>query len=423
MEEQSNVYSEKKLASYETIYKEGVFSKPQDINITVTAAHLYGLAYICDQKGTKEGDPEYTRFVCGLDEITKVYVNNNNRNSPIYIQCDDTSKGVMNRRRIILPSFKNNEEIIKIINSSKADFDKKNTSKPTVKTDAERAKEREQLKAAADREFEELTAGYSKPKKEAVPEKPLPKDDFTLTDIMGGLDDIAPAETHEKAESVKPEEPEEIVQKTEKPKKAANDIDDIFENIPEIPRAKVEEEIKEEPAKSTPVDDFFEELVLPEDAELPDAETVEDHGYVPDDSFDEIESDDIDTEEITEPEIVTESKVEHSHAAPTVHEAPHKSEFSGGDMYVKSMYSSAENNAPAEKKPEPEKVPETQEKVQAEEKKESKAKPELDIPSDGKMSLEDFQTAVKKLKTMLDEGILSADEFAAEKSRLLKFLY
>ena len=39
------------------------------------------------------------------------------------------------------------------------------------------------------------------------------------------------------------------------------------------------------------------------------------------------------------------------------------------------------------------------------------------------MSLEDFQTAVKKLKSMHDEGLLTDEEFSEEKSKLMKFLY
>ncbi|MBQ8027343.1 MAG: SHOCT domain-containing protein, partial [Clostridia bacterium] len=39
------------------------------------------------------------------------------------------------------------------------------------------------------------------------------------------------------------------------------------------------------------------------------------------------------------------------------------------------------------------------------------------------MTLEDFETAVKKLKAMLDNGMISEGEFAAEKKKLLKHLY
>lgn len=386
MDDQTNVYSEKKLANFETTYKETILSKPQDINVTITGAHLYGLAFICEQKGTKESDPEYTRFVCGYEEITKIYINNNNRNSPIYVQCDDTSKGVMNRRRIILPCFANNEEIIKIIESAKADFDKKNVGKqkPPVKTDAEKAQERERLKKAADEEFENLTSGYKKP--ENKPQKAAPKssDDFTVADILG-LDNI----TVPAAESAaaKPEPPQEV---------------------------------KSEPVKEKASDDFFEELVIPDVADLPDAQTVEDPGDMPDESFAEIKLESVDIEKITEPEIVSETKSEPEvkEEPPVVHETVHKSEFSSGGMYAKSMYAAADKE---EAKPEPEKKPAPAPAPAP--KPEKKAEPvKPDVPQ-GKMSLEEFQTAVKKLKAMRDENVLTEEEFAAEKSKLLQFLY
>ena len=65
-----------------------MLSKPQDINITVTAQHIYGTAYICDQTGVKEDDPTYSRFTCGLGEITKIYINNNNKMAPNVLNCN-----------------------------------------------------------------------------------------------------------------------------------------------------------------------------------------------------------------------------------------------------------------------------------------------------------------------------------------------
>lgn len=141
MDNQASIYNEKKLAFFESTYRETVLSKPQEVNVTITPEHIYGQAYICDQTGTREDDPVYSRFTCGLEEITKIYINNNNRNSPIYVQCDDTSKSVMNRRRIILPCFKNNTEIVQMIESAKAELDKK----LEVRREAEKA---EKLKSS-----------------------------------------------------------------------------------------------------------------------------------------------------------------------------------------------------------------------------------------------------------------------------------
>jgi len=52
--------------------------------------------------------------------------------------------------------------------------------------------------------------------------------------------------------------------------------------------------------------------------------------------------------------------------------------------------------------------------------------PEVKENSDVKaedVSLEDFETAVKKLKSMLDNGLISESEFAVEKKKLFKLLY
>ena len=185
MDNQS-VYAERKLGYYESTYKESMIAKPQDVNITITPNHIFGVAYIWEQKGTKEEGPDYMRFTCGLEEITKIEINTNNKNSPIYIQCDDTSKSVITRKRIILPSFKNNDEIVKVISEAKAELDKKLERKRAEEKN-QKLKELESRKKAVDDEFENLTSGYedfrksmasehaakSAPKPEAAP-KPEP---------------------------------------------------------------------------------------------------------------------------------------------------------------------------------------------------------------------------------------------------------
>ena len=69
-----------------------MITKPQDVDITITPSHIFGTAYIWEQKGTKEEGPDYMRFTCALEEITKIEINNNNKNLPIYIQCDEPQK-------------------------------------------------------------------------------------------------------------------------------------------------------------------------------------------------------------------------------------------------------------------------------------------------------------------------------------------
>lgn len=142
MSNQSSIYNEKKLAYYEATYKLSVLAKPQDVNLTLTAAHIYGLGYIMEQNGTKEGDPVYTRFSCGLDEITKVYINENSRQSPLYIQCDTMNKGVLFRRRIIIPCLKNASSVVDELLSVKKQYDEKmEKSKERARAISKRAAE------------------------------------------------------------------------------------------------------------------------------------------------------------------------------------------------------------------------------------------------------------------------------------------
>lgn len=384
MSEEMNVYSEKKLASFETIYKEGMFSKPLDITITITAAHIYGSGYICVQEGTKEDDPEYGKYVCGFEDITKVNVNTNNKNLPINIQCDEAEKGVPSRKRIILPHFPNADEIVRLINDAKADYDRKHapSSPAPAVSDEDKQKERERLKKAADDEFLNATAGFEMPVKKE--EKKKPADDFTVADILG-LDDFAPivpekiSEPEEEKEAEKEIEAEVIAEEEEKHEEskleAAPDVD--VTELDEI------EEVHEE----TSATDTFDEIVTPDISELPEAQSVEDPGFIPSETIEAISVGDISDDAFVEPKIV----------------APHKTE----NHEIKE-------EKPVEKVEKPEKKNESK----------SEALADVKIPENGeKMSLEDFQTAVKKLKAMHDEGVISDEEFSEEKSKLMKFLY
>lgn len=386
MDDQTNVYSEKKLASFETIYKESMFSKPLDVTVTITAAHIYGAGYICVQKGTKEDDPEYGKYVCGLEDITKLSINTNNKSFPINVQCDEVEKGVPSRKRIILPHFPNAEEIMRLISDAKADYDRKHApAKP--KTDEEKQKERERIKKAADDEFLNATAGYEKPEK-----KTKKGEDFTVADILG-LDEFTPIVPEEKnAEPVKEtvnEEPKAEVKEEAKEEPVVEavkteKIDSILEAAPEVDVSVLEE--VEEKTSDVPLSDSFDEIVIPDTSDLPEAQAVENPGYIPSETIEEIGVVDIGEDAIAEPKIVSSHKSE----------APKKPEEPMQEV----------------RKPEP--------------KQESKPEKKVDIetPKDGeKMSLEDFQTAVKKLKSMHDEGLLSDEEFSAEKSKLMKFLY
>ncbi|MBQ4225378.1 MAG: hypothetical protein II664_03575, partial [Oscillospiraceae bacterium] len=151
MSNQTRIYNYKKIAYYESTYKIGMWGKPQEVNLTVTAQHIYGLGYVMEQKGTQEDDPVYTRFSCSLGEITKVYINENVKNSPLYIQCDTDIKGVIDRKRIIIPCLKNAAMIVDELTRAKEQYDEK------MRKSKERAKalKREELEAEKRRLAEE----------------------------------------------------------------------------------------------------------------------------------------------------------------------------------------------------------------------------------------------------------------------------
>lgn len=159
VDNQASVYNEKKLAYFEASFRENMLSRSQEVNITVTPQHIYGTAYICNQTGTMEDDPVYSRYTCSLDRITKIYINNNSKTAPIYIQCDEEINGKMNRRRIILPKFSDNNAIIKAVTDAKKEYD----SKLDLQRQQEKNRKLEELEArrkAQDDEFERMTGGY-----------------------------------------------------------------------------------------------------------------------------------------------------------------------------------------------------------------------------------------------------------------------
>lgn len=405
MEDQSSVYSEKKLAYFETTYKDNFVAKPQDINVTVTAAHLFGLAYICDQVGTREDDPTYTRFVCSFDEITRIYVNKNNKNTPIYIQCDDTSKSVMNRRRVILPCFPNNDEIVNIISSAKAEYDKKAEKQRQNEKDNKRkaleeqkAKTQDLVKKVSDAEFEDINANFAK-----AAEAPKPADDFAVSEMLG-MDEIVSAPAEQPAPEVKAE-PAPAPAPEVKPAPAPAPA----------PKAKPAPAPAPAPeAKPAPAPAPAPEVKpAPTPAPAPKAKPTPAPAPAPE------------AKPAPAPAPAPETKPEPA-PAPVVKSAPVE------DAFEKSMYVPGKKEAKPKDKPEPE-IAEAVEEAPAPEKTapapekpapKKKAKAEAVVPANTEtMSLEDFQTAVLKLKSMLDNGLISTEEFAEEKKKLMQFLY
>ncbi len=390
MDNQASMYSEKKLAYFETVYRESKLSKPQDVNVTITANHIYGIAYICEQQGIIEEDPVYSRFSCSLEEITKVYINNNNKMNPIYIQCDDTSKNVINRKRIILPCFPDNDAIIKVINEAKAEVDEK-LEKQREAEKNQKIKELEARRRAQDDEFEMLTSGWN----DIKTEKPAPKEESKP----------APA-------SVPKEEPKPAPAPKEEPKPAPAPAPKAEPNPAPAPAPAQKQE-------SVSVEDILgldDILGIKHDEPAPAAamEIVEE---IPDEKAIEAIPEEVvqkDPDEIEAVEIPVEIPAPEPKPAP-VAEKPVQTieEIDTAAEIAKKLTPKAapkRTAAPKEEKVEVKEMPKREINVISAEVAEH-------------MTLEDFETAVKKLKAMLDNGMISEGEFAAEKKKLLKHLY
>ncbi len=402
MDNQASMYSEKKLAYFETVYRESKLSKPQDVNITVTANHIYGVAYICEQQGIIEEDPVYSRFSCGLEEITKIYINNNNKMNPIYVQCDDTSKNVIKRKRIILPCFPDNNAIIKVINEAKAEVDEKLEKQREIEKN-QKIKQLEARRRAQDDEFESLTSGWN----EIKAEKPAPKAEPKVEPKVEPKPEPvpAPAPKAEPAPAPAPKaepkpapapapkaEPKPAPAPTVEPAPSAVSVEDILglddilgikhdepspapavamEVVDEIPDEQAIEAIPEEVVQKDP--DEIEAVEIP--AEIPDAEPK--------------------AEPVKEKPVQTIEEID-----------------TAAEITRKLTPKAAPKRTAAPK----------EEKVEVKE----EPKREINVISDDvaeHMTLDDFETAVKKLKAMLDNGMISEGEFAAEKKKLLKHLY
>ena len=416
MDNQASMYSEKKLAYFETVYRESKLSKPQDVNITVTANHIYGIAYICEQQGIIEEDPVYSRFSCGLEEITKIYINNNNKMNPIYIQCDDTSKNVIKRKRIILPCFSDNDAIIKIINSAKADVDEKLEKQREIEKN-QKIKQLEARRRAQDDEFESLTNGWNDmkaekaaPKAEPVPEpKPAPAPAPAPAPKAEPVPEPKPAPAPAPAPAPKAEPVPEPKPAPAPAPAPAPKAEPVPEPMAETSSVSVEDILglddilgikHDEPAPAAPA------VAMEVVDEIPDAQAIE---SIPEEIVQK------DPDEIEAVEIPVEIPVEESVAEPVKEK-------------VVQTIEEIDPAAELARKLTPKAAPKKHNVHKEEEKPVVKEEPKREINIISAeiaehMTLDDFETAVKKLKAMLDNGMISEGEFAAEKKKLLKHLY
>lgn len=379
MSSQSSVYSEKKIAAYESLFRESNFAKPQEVYLTLTVAHVFGQAYIVEQEGTKEGDAVYSRFVCPLEEITKVYVNDKIKKPwPLFIQCDTNVKGVIHRKRIVIPCLENPTAIAEQINHTKAVYMEK----------YEAAVERENQKKRAELENDRMKEQIKNETKKVLP--PLP----TVEKLPDPIPEPA-APVSKPAPAPKAEAPKASTVKSVKD--LASDLADSFKAFESMENSTSETKPDIKPLPKKPVFDldnldeaFNAKPKFPEKPAATAADKPEAKAEAP-------KKPELDLDSI--PDAIDEIKPEPAVTTPKAEEKPAEPVI-----------------LPAA---EPAKPVETAEPVA-----EKPAPAPIRVNSNAKAAeLNDFESAVIKLKERLDSGEISAEEYAAEKKKLISTLY
>jgi len=384
MSSQSSVYSEKKIAAYESLFRESNFAKPQEVYLTLTVAHVFGQAYIVEQEGTKEGDAVYSRFVCPLEEITKVYVNDKIKKPwPLFIQCDTNVKGVIHRKRIVIPCLENPTAIAEQINQTKAVYMEK----------YEAAVERENQKKRAELENDRMKEQIKNETKKVLP--PLP----TVEKLPDPVSEPA-APVSKPAPAPKPAAPKAEAPKASPVKSVkdlASDLADSFKAFESMENSKPEIKSDIKPLPKKPVFDldnldeaFNAKPKFPEKPAAPEPASKTEVPKKP-----ELDLDSIPDAAVAKPEpAVTAPKAEEKTAEPVVLPAAEP---------IKPVVTAA----PAAEKPAPKPAP----------------APIRVNPNAKAAELNDFESAVIKLKERLDSGEISAEEYSTEKKKLIATLY
>ena len=376
MSSQSSVYSEKKIAAYESLFRESNFAKPQEVYLTLTVAHVFGQAYIVEQEGTKEGDAVYSRFVCPLEEITKVYVNDKIKKPwPLFIQCDTNVKGVIHRKRIVIPCLENPTAIAEQINQTKAVYMEK----------YEAAVERENQKKRAELENDRMKEQIKNETKKVLP--PLP----TVEKLSDPIPEPA-VPVSKPAPAPKAEAPKSSPLKSVKD--LASDLADSFKAFESMENSKSEIKPDIKPLPKKPVFDLdnLDEAfnAKPKFPEKPAAPEPAPKAAAP-------KKPELDLDSI--PNAIDEIKPEPAVTAPKAEEKPAEPVVLPTAEPTKPV----ETAEPVAEKPAP--------------------APIRVNPNAKAAELNDFESAVIKLKERLDSGEISAEEYAAEKKKLISTLY
>ncbi len=397
-DQNSSVYNEKKIAAYESVFKETNFAKPMDIFLTITAAHLFGQAYIITQEGIKEGDPVYSRFVVPLEEITKIYINDAVKAHSLFIQCDNNIKGVVHRKRIVIPCLNNVEAVMKQIEEV-------------------RAAHMEKIEAAQQKEQEKKRKAIEE-KQSAEPKKKTRSDD-ELPD--------APAKRGRKPKTEKSAPAAEVAAPVQDV--AVKEQETVNKSLPETaePAGSKGSSVKHREIKPLkPITGITAEqledlqsLEMTFDSDAAAKPVRRKKVILEPAAYEDIPVPEPVPEVIPEPapEIIPETAVP----------AEQEPEFAEVAQEEPVYEAAAEESAYAVPEyEEPETVPEPASVVVPEPDNIAviPASEQIIVSSTGeKVTLEDFQIAVRKLRYMRDNDLIDEDEYNEEKKKLLKLLY
>jgi hypothetical protein len=355
------IYSEKPIATYEAQYRENPVAKPQDIELTITAESIHGKAFKVEQIATMEEEVYYSRFANKISDISKISINTYIKDKPIYISfiTENATNKNAKDRRRIVVPSLPNPEMI-----VEQIIEIKSKLKNYSGTKARKNSEAIEAKRLADEEFERKFTSEFEPEQVQNTEGLLGNEEKIKREIDFTISEnpVVNSENDDTVADLLLETPEPVKPAAEKKKRPAP--------IPapeEFPEA-------EEP-----------EAVIPEIAAvIPEPEAVKE------------------PETVKEPEKVPEiAKIPEVAKVPEPVKAP--------DPVKASEPEVAAQPAPAP------------------EKKAAAAIEPAPAPSKSanvsNMSLSEFEAAIKKLKIMYEEGLLTEEEFVAEKRKVLTNLY
>ena len=469
-------HTEKMVANYETQFKESAFAKPQSIYFTITAQHLYGESFVMEQEGTMEGDPVYCRFVIPLEDITKIYINDRVKTLPLFIQCDTNIKGIVHRKRIIVPCLPNVQKVVEQIKEVHAAHMKK----------FERSKEKERERKLSELQKQEAEQKKAVPAPSEEPEKrsiyfdpsipaavPKAKKKSSILDFTADLEEdlkaleklsalvesgtIVSSGEHDGIEdisapkkrlkTVKHDEPDQVpdleYKKLKAPKKVSAGGDDAvdaissedmaaaataLENAP--PAADINDSVEEikadrkKPPKVKPAaGDALEELELPPITELPGAEEarrIAEQERAAKKAAEEAERAEAERKAAEEAAKAEEERRAAEEAAKA--EAERKAAEEAAKAEAERRAAEEAARAEAERKAAEEAAKAAQKAAEESRKTEKKTKAAPKAPSASSSGdLGVFESAMRELAARRDT--MSPEEFAEEKKKLIATLY